>query len=356
MERKLPGLYFGLPSKREYPMAVIVSGKPKWDKRHAALAKGRAKQQYDRGFLTRNQYNQICKKADRVLRMKQARTIKANTKKRKNTTVRMDTTFDDPGWQKYKRSKIKKRIAKSKTNPKKYTKYNYQILIKSRHPATHSVKEKLFAIRATLASAKSAANEARKSQKKFAREYALPQSTNLGPIEVSIVHKTKGVAFEWIRDGKHWINTIANYKTKNTTIPTGSTIGGGYMHAMRGLREGDYSIQRRGKQANIQYVPVGYSGESGKELYETALVAGKKVNPRKKKKVVRRKKSTTTKGWFKFTLFSKSGKKLQIRVGQGSIAESKKVGQRYLGKKIKGRIVHRIVIDGPYKSTKPISK
>ena len=49
---------FGLPGKRKYPMA---------DKRHAANAKGRAKQQLEKGSLSRTAYNKIVAKANRVL-------------------------------------------------------------------------------------------------------------------------------------------------------------------------------------------------------------------------------------------------------------------------------------------------
>jgi len=132
-------------------------------------------------------------------------------------------------------------------------------------------------------------------------------------------------------------------KRKNTTIPGGSSTGGGYMHAMRGLREGDYSTQRHGKQLHMDYLPVGYSSETGRDVVDTALVAGKKINPRKRK-------YQSSKGWYKFSMLSKTGKNLGIRVGIGNKTEANNLGKRYLGKKVKGRIVHKIVIDGPYKN------
>ena len=49
---------FGLPVKRKYPMP---------DAEHAANAKGRAKQQLKKGKLSRNTYEKILAKANRVL-------------------------------------------------------------------------------------------------------------------------------------------------------------------------------------------------------------------------------------------------------------------------------------------------
>ena len=49
---------FGLPGRRKYPMP---------DKKHAANAKGRAKQQLKKGSLSRTAYNKIVAKANRVL-------------------------------------------------------------------------------------------------------------------------------------------------------------------------------------------------------------------------------------------------------------------------------------------------
>lgn len=58
-ERKhLAGSAFGLPGKRAYPMP---------DREHAINAKARATQQYDKGHLTRAQYDKINRKANRKL-------------------------------------------------------------------------------------------------------------------------------------------------------------------------------------------------------------------------------------------------------------------------------------------------
>lgn len=67
---------FGLPGKRKYPMP---------DKKHAINAKGRAKQQLEKGKLTRAAYNKIVSKANRVLKTAKARKTKrkaASKKKR----------------------------------------------------------------------------------------------------------------------------------------------------------------------------------------------------------------------------------------------------------------------------------
>jgi hypothetical protein len=69
--KKLKKSTFGLPGSRKYPMP---------DKRHAANAKGRAKQQLNKGKLSRASYNKIVAKANRILG-----TAK---KKRKPTTRR----------------------------------------------------------------------------------------------------------------------------------------------------------------------------------------------------------------------------------------------------------------------------
>lgn len=57
--RKLPDVVFGLPDKRSYPMP---------DPAHAANAKARAQQQYDRGTLTKADLRKIDRKANRVIR------------------------------------------------------------------------------------------------------------------------------------------------------------------------------------------------------------------------------------------------------------------------------------------------
>lgn len=56
---KLPKSDFGLPSERKYPMP---------DKSHAAVAKGRAQQQYDRGELTKSQLKRIDAMANNKLK------------------------------------------------------------------------------------------------------------------------------------------------------------------------------------------------------------------------------------------------------------------------------------------------
>lgn len=58
-ERKeIPSSEFGDPKDRKYPMP---------DRSHAANAKARAKQMYDRGTISKAEYDKICAKADRVL-------------------------------------------------------------------------------------------------------------------------------------------------------------------------------------------------------------------------------------------------------------------------------------------------
>jgi uncharacterized protein involved in type VI secretion and phage assembly len=68
--QKLKKSQFGLPGKRKYPMP---------DAKHAALAKGRAKQQLKKGKLSRSAYEKIRAKANRVL----SRGKQKNAKKRK---------------------------------------------------------------------------------------------------------------------------------------------------------------------------------------------------------------------------------------------------------------------------------
>jgi len=57
--RKLKKSQFGLPGRRKYPMP---------DKKHAANAKGRAKQQLKKGKLSRSAYNKIVARANRILK------------------------------------------------------------------------------------------------------------------------------------------------------------------------------------------------------------------------------------------------------------------------------------------------
>lgn len=349
MKNSLPARYFGLPRKREYPMAVIIGGKAKWDKRHAALAKGRAKQQFERGFLTTTQYNRIVSKADKVLKMKQSRSMKANVKRRKNTTVQMTPDFDDPGWAKYKTKVAKKRKTlkknlKPKTNPKKLKKeYPKDITAKYigsykdtvyRDGKYHTIRR--YAIYYKLEKVGYANKLPGETKTEMIKRFisTLPN----GMTDIKRMHKYSIT---------HKVDTSDFFKKntrkrKNSTVPSGSTTGGGYMLAMRGLREGDYAQKVPARQLNRQYIPVGYSSETDRDIMDTALVAGK---PLKKKK-----KTNPSKGWFKFTLFTKSGKKLAVRIGQGTKKEANLIGKYYLGRKYKRRFIDRIVIDGPFKN------
>ena len=75
--RKLRKTQFGLPGKRKYPMP---------DKPHAANAKARAKQQLERGRLTRTAYDKIVAKANRVLGRTKPRKSKSARKKARTST------------------------------------------------------------------------------------------------------------------------------------------------------------------------------------------------------------------------------------------------------------------------------
>ena len=66
---RLPARAFGLPKTRAYPMFRMVAGKPLPDAEHAANAKARATEQLERGRLTKKQWAQITRKADKVLAM-----------------------------------------------------------------------------------------------------------------------------------------------------------------------------------------------------------------------------------------------------------------------------------------------
>jgi hypothetical protein len=68
--QKLKKSQFGLPGKRKYPMP---------DAKHAAIGKGRAKQQLKKGKLSRSAYEKIVAKANRVL----SRAKQKNAKKSK---------------------------------------------------------------------------------------------------------------------------------------------------------------------------------------------------------------------------------------------------------------------------------
>lgn len=56
---KLPKSDFGLPGERKYPMP---------DKSHAANAKARAQQQYDKGNISKSTLNKIDAKANKKLK------------------------------------------------------------------------------------------------------------------------------------------------------------------------------------------------------------------------------------------------------------------------------------------------
>lgn len=55
----LPKADFGMPGERKYPMP---------DRSHAANAKARAQQQYNRGLLSLKMLHQIDNKADKILK------------------------------------------------------------------------------------------------------------------------------------------------------------------------------------------------------------------------------------------------------------------------------------------------
>lgn len=59
-ERKLPARAFGLPKQRKFPMP---------DRVRAISAKAYAKKGLDQGTLTKRQYAQIVRKADRHLKL-----------------------------------------------------------------------------------------------------------------------------------------------------------------------------------------------------------------------------------------------------------------------------------------------
>lgn len=64
--KAIPKNEYGLPSKKTAGGAGR-GGYPMPDRSHAANAKARAKQQLDKGDLSRAQYNQIVTKANKVL-------------------------------------------------------------------------------------------------------------------------------------------------------------------------------------------------------------------------------------------------------------------------------------------------
>ena len=68
---KLPAREFGLPEKARTSEAKKESGNyPMPDREHAASAKQRASQQYDDGNLTKDEFDRINRKADKVLKAK----------------------------------------------------------------------------------------------------------------------------------------------------------------------------------------------------------------------------------------------------------------------------------------------
>lgn len=56
--KKIPNSEFGEPGERKFPM-------PDWQ--HAANAKSRAKQQFNKGRITRDEYDRIVARANRVM-------------------------------------------------------------------------------------------------------------------------------------------------------------------------------------------------------------------------------------------------------------------------------------------------
>lgn len=56
--RRIPAVLYGLPTERKYPMP---------DESHAKNAKGRARQQLNRGGLSTGEYFKIVKKANQIL-------------------------------------------------------------------------------------------------------------------------------------------------------------------------------------------------------------------------------------------------------------------------------------------------
>lgn len=71
----LPDSSFALKSQRKYPIKT-KSGAP--DRSHAANAKSRAQQQFDKGKLSKAKLNEIDREANRVLK----KTKKTTTKKK----------------------------------------------------------------------------------------------------------------------------------------------------------------------------------------------------------------------------------------------------------------------------------
>ncbi len=67
--RELPARAFGIPSSRKYPVMVLNrSGEAVPSKGHAVDAKGRAKEELEKGRIDRRQYIQIIRKADSAIK------------------------------------------------------------------------------------------------------------------------------------------------------------------------------------------------------------------------------------------------------------------------------------------------
>jgi len=66
---RIPSRKFGLPEKARTPDAKKETGNyPIPDRKHAVSAKGRAKAQLKRGNLTKDQYERVVNKANKVLK------------------------------------------------------------------------------------------------------------------------------------------------------------------------------------------------------------------------------------------------------------------------------------------------
>jgi hypothetical protein len=109
--RELPARAFGIPSSRKYPVMVLNrSGEAVPSKSHAVDAKGRAKEELEKGRIDRRQYNQIVRKADSAIKaIDRARKKAARNpaKKKKAAATRKPA----------KRKAPKKRAARRRKNP-----------------------------------------------------------------------------------------------------------------------------------------------------------------------------------------------------------------------------------------------
>jgi hypothetical protein len=91
--RELPAKAFGIPSQRKYPVMIIGrDGKPKYSLSHARDAKGRAKQELDKGVINKRQYDQIIRKANLA-----ERSAKKSGPKRRNPPPMMNPSMEDRG-------------------------------------------------------------------------------------------------------------------------------------------------------------------------------------------------------------------------------------------------------------------